>query len=85
MRVVLVARRQALANAVLHMCLPAFIRRICQVCGGGKAVPRERLLTARSLNQLVGTQQKRLRDREAERLRSPEVDDQAEFRRLLDR
>src|SRR5262249_9724877 len=38
-----------------------------------------------SLNELVGSQQKRLRDRQAERLRCLEVDDQIELGRLLDR
>jgi len=38
-----------------------------------------------SLDHVIGTQQDRLRDGEAERLRGLEVDDEAEPRRLLER
>src|SRR5262249_38538557 len=38
-----------------------------------------------SLDHLVGAADKRQRNREAERLRGPEIDDHLDFRRLLDR
>src|SRR5256885_15940039 len=43
------------------------------------------LCLAHSLDHLVGAQQERLRDRQAERLRGGQADDEIEFRRLLDR
>src|SRR5207253_9469494 len=43
------------------------------------------LCLAHSLDHLVGAQQERLRDRQAERLRGGQVDDEIECRRLLDR
>src|SRR6266851_10531837 len=48
------------------------------------AMPGARALPY-SLDDLIGPQEERLRDRQAERLRGLEVDDQLELRRLLDR
>src|SRR5206468_6248934 len=48
------------------------------------ATPRRRLSDAASLNHLVRAQQQALRDGNSKRLRSPEVDDKFELRRLFD-